>query len=421
MVRILRKLAWVFLFASSGATAADAPSRASFAIGADISLVDTSGHPAWTSGSAGKLRYDEDSDGLTISRMFADYRYRLADTLDAHVMVEVYDDDIGSELDFTQAYLEWRPLTMSANRYRLKLGGFYPRLSLENRAAGWATPYTISSSAINTWIGEEIRIFGAEFSVSRRLESFGGAHTISFHAAGFKHNDPAGGLIAWKGWSVHNRQSRFDDVLPLPPLPQIQPDGFFWRQDPFFIPFQENDGEFGWYASGEWQYGNRFLLRAMRYDNRANPRDIHRRQYGWYTEFDHIGMQATLPGDIGLISQWMKGETVMGPVIGGAHVVDNAFYSNFVLLTRAFGQHRLSARYDHFEITEKDRVPLDENAERGHSWTFAWIYEASDIANIAVEWLEIHTTRPAWAYNDLETSRTERQVQLSLQLRFGNR
>ena len=66
-------------------------------------------------------------------------------------------------------------------------------------------------------------------------------------------------------------------------------------------------------------------------------------------------------------------------------------------------------------------MPLDENAERGHSWTFSWIYEASDIANIAVEWLEIQTTRPAWAYNALETSQTERQVQLSLQLRFGNR
>jgi hypothetical protein len=421
VVRILRKLCWVLPFAFTAADAAEAPARASFVIGADISLVDTSGHPAWTSGSAGKLRYDEDSDGLTISRFFADYHYRLADTLDAVVMVEAYDDDIGAGIDFTQAYLEWRPLTLSANRYRLKLGGFYPQLSLENRGPGWTTPYTISSSAINTWIGEEIRIFGAEFSVSRRPESLGGAHTFSFHAAGFKHNDPAGGLIAWKGWSVHNRQSRFDDVLPLPPLPQIQPDGFFRRQDPFFIPFQENDGNIGWYASGEWRYRNRFLLRAMRYDNRADPRDIHRRQYGWYTEFDHIGMQATLPGDIGLISQWMKGETVMGPVIRGAHVVDNAFYSNFVLLTRAFERHRLSARYDHFEITEKDRVPLDENAERGHSWTFAWIYEASDIANIAVEWLEIQTTRPAWAYNALETSQTERQVQLSLQLRFGNR
>jgi hypothetical protein len=399
----------------------DEPARYSFVAGADMSLVETSGHPAWTNGSAGKLRYDEDSDGLTLGRLFADYRYRVADTLDAVVMVEAYDDDISTGIDFTQAYVEWRPLTLSANRYRLKAGGFYPHLSLENRGPGWASPYTISSSAINTWIGEEVRIFGAEFSVSRRPESLGGAHTFSFHAAGFRRNDPAGGLIAWKGWSVHNRQSRFGDVLPLPPLPQIQPDGFFWRQDPYFIPFQENDGDIGWYAGGEWQYRNRFLIRAMRYDNRADPRDVHNGQYGWYTEFDHVGLQATLPGDVGVISQWMLGETVMGPNINGAHVVDNEFYSNFVLLTRAFDRHRLSARYDHFEIKENDQVPLDENAERGHAWTLAWIFRASNIASIAVEWLEIHSTRPAWAYNDLATSRTERQAQLSLQLRFGNR
>ena len=421
MVGILKRLALTLPLALAIAHASDEPARYSYVAGADLSIIRTSGHPAWTSGSAGKLRYDDDSDGATISRLFADYRYRLADTLDATLMVEAYNDDIDSGVDFTQAYLEWRPLTMSANRYRLKLGGFYPRLSLENRGPGWTTPYTISSSAINTWIGEEIRVFGAEFSVSRRPQTFGGAHTFSFHAAGFRNNDPAGGLIAWKGWSVHDRQTRFDDVLPLPPLPQIQPDGYFWRQDPFFIPFQENDGDVGWYASGEWRYRNRLLVQALRYDNRADPRNVRNRQYGWYTEFDHLGLQATLPGDVGLISQWMKGATVMGPIINGAYVVDAEFYSNFVLLTRAFERHRLSVRYDHFEIIENDRVPLDENAERGHAWTLAYIYQSTDSANIAVEWLEIHSDRPAWAYNDLDTSQTERQLQLSLQLRFGHR
>lgn len=421
MVRILSVIGCALSLMATDAAASDEPARYSFVAGTDLSIVSTSGHPSWVSGSAGKLRYDDDSDGLTISRLFLDYRYRLADTVDAVVMAEAYNDDISSDVDLSQAYLEWRPLSLTANRYRLKVGGFYPRLSLENRGPGWSSPYTISASAINTWIGEEIRVFGAEFSVSRRPELLGGAHTFSFHVAGFKHNDPAGGLIAWKGWSIHDRQSRFGDSLPLPPLPQIQPDGYFWRQDPFFIPFQENDGRTGWYASGEWRYRNRFLLRAMRYDNRADPLDVHNRQYGWYTEFDHLGVQANLPGDIGMISQWMKGETVMGPVINGTYVVDAAFYSNFVLLTKAFDRHRISARYDHFEITEADQVPLDENAERGHAWTLAWIYQATDVAAFAAEWLEIQTRRPAWAYNDLDVSRKERQLQFSLQLRFGNR
>jgi hypothetical protein len=117
----------------------------------------------------------------------------------------------------------------------------------------------------------------------------------------------------------------------------------------------------------------------------------------------------------------MDGETVMGPEIRGAHVVDVGYYSNFVLLTKAIGRHRVSARYDHFEVTEDDQVPLDENAEFGHAWTVAYRFQATDIASLALEWLQIHSNRPAWAYNDLSTSNTEKQLQLALELRFGNR
>jgi hypothetical protein len=422
MARILTSLASVALVTlPATAVVADTPSRQSFIAGTDISYVSASGHPSWVDGSAGKLRYDENNDGLVISRAFADYQLRVADTLDVHVVAEVYDDGIGSSLDLTEAYLDWRPLTLSANRYRLKVGGFYPRISLENTGPAWSSPYTISSSAINTWLAEEVRIFGAEFAVSRRPQSLGGMHTFSLQAAAFWNNDPVGGMISWKGWSVHDRQSRFGDKLPLPPLPQIQPDGYFWRQDPFFIPFQENDDEAGWYIGGEWQYGKRLLVRAMRYDNKADPMSVVNRQYAWYTEFTHLGLQANLPWDIGLIVQWLEGETVMGPEIRGAHVVDVEYYSNFLLLTKSVGRHTVSARYDHFEATENDQVPLDENAESGHAWTVAYRFRANQVVAVALEWLQIYTNRAAWAYNDLATRQTEEQVQLALELRFGNR
>jgi len=421
MVRILTAAILLVLAVAAHADDTAAPSRYSYTLGIDASIISASGHPSWVSGSAGKLRYDDESDGLTISHMFADYQLRIADTLNAIVVANIYNDDIDDSIDLTQAYIEWRPLTLSRTRYRLKVGGFYPRLSLENRGPAWTSPYTISSSAINTWIGEEIRIFGAELSVSRRLEVLGGAHTVSAFASAFRNNDPTGGLIAWKGWSLHDRQSRFGDTLPLPPLPQIQPDGFFRRQDPFFIPFQENDGDTGLYAGAEWQYQSRFQLRAMVYDNRADPMAITNRQYAWGTKFNHVGLQATLPGEIGLIAQWLNGYTVMGPNINGAHVVDNEYQSYFVLLTRAFDRQRIALRYDDFEISEDDQVPLDENAEDGHAWTLAYRYEFSDILAIAAEWLQVHSERPAWAYNNLSVRKTENQLQLSVQLRIGNR
>ena len=409
------------MLVAANVSAETGSSRWEYVLGTDLSYVNTSGHPSWAEGSAGKLRYDDRTNGFTVSRAFGDYKLRIADTLDARLVGEAYSDGIGSGLDFTQAYIEWRPLTLSPNRYRLKVGAFYPRISLENTGPAWSSPYTISSSAINTWLAEEVRIFGAEFSVSRRPQILGGLHTFTLNGAAFWNNDPTGALVSWKGWSLHDRQTRFDDRLPLPPLPQIRPDGRFWRQDPFLIPFMEIDDTAGFYVNGEWQMGNRFLVRAGIYDNMADPMGLEDRQYAWYTEFSHLGLQAALPGDVGLIAQWMSGETVMGPEINGANVVDVEFASYFVLLTKALGQHRITARFDHFDVGENDQFPLDNNSEKGRAWTMSYQFDLREHVGLAAEWLKVRTTRPAWVYNDLETDKSEQQLQLSIQLRFGNR
>ncbi|MDH3265818.1 MAG: hypothetical protein OEM25_02525, partial [Gammaproteobacteria bacterium] len=397
------------------------PGRYQMDAGLDVSFVAASGHPSWLQGSAGKLRYDGDNDGLLLSRGFADYNYRLADTLSATINAELYREDFSSTLDLTEAYIEWRPVPKSSNRYRLKLGAFYPRVSLENSDHGWSSPYTLSSSAINTWVGEELRAYGAEFSVARRPEAFGGTHKFSLHTSMFYNNDTAGGLIAWKGWSLHDRQSRLGDQVPLPPIPMIQP-GMQWdKQDPFITPILEIDDTYGYSIDAEWSIGKRFLLRATHYDNRTDPFGYEAGQFAWETAFEQLAVKATLPGDIGLIAQWMDGYTVWGRRTNGIHAVDVGFESQFVLLTRLFDRHRISARYDNFEITDNDQNPLDENAEDGHAWTLSYRYEFSPNFTLAAEWLEIDSNRPAWAYFDLAEKKSEQQLQLTLRVSFSRR
>ncbi len=46
------------------------------------------------------------------------------------------------------------------------VGAFYAPISLENRTVGWDSLYSISSSAINTWLGEELRTIGLETSLT---------------------------------------------------------------------------------------------------------------------------------------------------------------------------------------------------------------------------------------------------------------
>jgi len=419
MVRILvtfAALAFVLVHVDGTANAADIADGHSATISLDVGYVDISGYPSWTEGSVGKLRHSD--SGLIMNRMFIDYSGRLTDTLNAHVVLEAYDDDLGDAIDFTQAYVEWRPVPKSATRYRLKLGAFYPKISLENVDSAWSSPYTQNFSAINTWIAEEIRTFGAELSMSRRPVSLGGAHAFTIDVATFWGNDPAGSFLAWKGWSVHDRQTRFGDKLPLPPLPQIQPGMMFDDQDPYVEPFREIDGRAGYYATAEWRYGKQFLLRAGHYDNRANPEKEAGGQYAWATKFEHLGLQATLPGEIGLIAQSMIGSSQMGPWLNGAHVVDIEFDSQFALLTRSFDRHRLSVRYDHFEVTQNDQTPEDNNPEKGHAWTLSYQFGLSKKISLAAEWLSIKTHRCANIYYGLPQTVTETQLQLLVKLRL---
>ena len=384
--------------------------------GIEAGYLASNGHPSWTEGFVGKLRYQD--DGVVLNRAFVDYRGRLTDTLHIRVALEGYDDDLGSAIDFTQAYVEWRPVPTSATRYRLKVGAFYPRISMENVDPGWSSRYTLNSSAINTWVAEELRSTGAELTISRRPASLGGAHTFSVNAAAFIGNDPAGALLAWKGWSIHDRQSRLYDDLPLPPLPVIQPGEMIEYQEPYVEPFLELDGKISYYVNAEWQMGKKLLVRVMHYDNRANPVVRERGQYGWRTKFKHIGLQTTLPGDLGFIAQWMTGSTVMGPLINDAHVVDVEYDSFFTLLTRSFDKHRVSVRYDHFDVTQNDQTPEDNNPENGHAWTLSYQYSLSEKIRIATEWLSIKTHHCGWAYYGISPTAKERQFQLTLRAFF---
>ena len=416
MVRILTGAIATTVLASA---AAGAPGdRIDLAGGLDLSLIAVSGYESWTDGSVGKLRFSD--NGFYLGRAYVDVDGRLADTLQLKLAIEAYGDGIGTAADLTEAYLEWRPVPRSPNRYRLKVGAFYPRISLENVARGWTNPYLLNSSAINTWVAEELRSFGAEFSWSRKPAGLGGRHEFGINAAAFWGNDPAGSLLAWKGWSLHDRQSRFGDKLPLPALPSIQPGGVFYqRQDPYVVPFREIDDTAGYYVNVEWRLANRLLIRAMSYNNEADPTAIQSRQYGWYTEFGHVGLQASLPGGVGLIAQWMDGTTVMGPDFGtGIHAVDVEFDAWFALLTREWGPHRLSARYDNFGITQNDSTPEDNNPESGHGWTVGYRYDVLADLSVGLEWLSVKTHRCAFAYYGLEPSVTETQAQLTLQLRF---
>lgn len=410
-------LAVSLAIASTGVSAQS--DRHEWSVHVDLaSATPSSDLDSWVEGSVGKLRYDENHDGLTVGRAFVEYDGRIKPTLTTHVVAD-YVEDGDSGIDLTEAYFDWRPVPKSENRHRVRFGAFYPRLSLENNGPGWASAYSISSSAINTWIGEEVRTIGAEWSLTRPIGTRASGSEVSFLAAAFWGNDPAGTLLAWKGWSIYDRQTRLNDVLPLPALPQIAPGMMFEHQALRAEPFIETDDKNGYYAGADWKVNRNFLLTAMHYNNHADPRSLRRGQYGWTTVFDHVGAKIELPGNFGLIAQWMDGTTVMGPIVNGAYVVDTAFESYFLLLTRRFDKHRVTLRFDDFAVVDNDEIPLDANDETGDAVTLSYRYDHSSRLSFQLEWLRIETERSSWAYFGLPTRGDERMLQAQVSLRLG--
>ena len=371
----------------------------------------------WTEGGVGKLRYGD--DGLTAFRLFGEYHGRITPTLRARVVADIVDDASGG-LDLTEAVIDWRPVPRSRNQQAVRFGAFYPAFSLENGDRGWQSPFTYSYSAINTWLGEEVRPLGAEWSLRRRLEGFRSAHEVRAFAAGFYGNDPAGTLLFWRGWSLHDRQSRLNDELLIPPRP-------FSTRPQNLSPFMETDHRPGGYAGVEWRYAQRALVQLSRYDNRADPYSFSDGQWGWGTDFNHLAVQVSLPAELGLIFQWMDGTTEWltaalpnGTRMPMSEYVQDDFESQFVMLTRRIGaKQRFAVRYDTFTMERPAAVPV-LYSDDGHAWTLSYRIEAAERFSGGIEWVRIDSSRDLWPlYYNTARHQTEDQLRLQLSYRLA--
>jgi hypothetical protein len=381
---------------------------------------------AWPEGGLGKLRYAD--NGAEAVRLFAEYHGRISPTLNARVVAD-YVDDGSRGVGLEEAYIDWRPIPHSANQQQVRFGAFYPPFSLENGAHGWESPYTYSYSAIDTWLGEEIRPLGAEWSLRRRLVSSRNRQEVRVFAAGFYGNDPAATLLFWRGWSLHDRQTRFNDRLSIPGAPIFDTTGSVIGSRPQTVaPFTETDHRPGYYAGAEWRYARRALVQLARYDNRADPWSFADGQWGWDTSFDHLAVQVALPAELGLMAQWMRGSTYWlsgtspsgGPVMPWVSLVEDVFKANYVMLTRMWrAAHRVSLRYDRFSINRDNPAPAFAGDE-GHAWTLSYRYEPNERFSGGVEWLGIQSQRDLWPYfYGVPRQAEEDQLRLQFSLRLG--
>ncbi len=288
-------------------------------------------------------------------------------------------------------------------------------MSLENPDIGWTSPYLYSNSAINSWLGEEIRTIGIEASVSRPGRHFNSPHSFTWTAAIYKANDPAGSLLSWRGFALHDRQSTLNEAIPFADNPVFD-SGPLRRQANQVLPFTEVDGRFGYHLGMHWDYYKRSEVRLYYYDNRGDPASFNRStgQYGWDTRFISAAWLFKFTPATRLVVQWLDGNTIMGP----SHGIDNDFESYFVLLSHKRGKHRFSIRYDHFAVIEIDDWAFDPNDSEGESLAAAWRYDFNANWQLGGEFSYLDSFVENRALWQERQHASQEMLQLNLQYRF---
>jgi hypothetical protein len=402
----------VRLGAACGALAAGSFAHAtSYDFSIDVRAVDSNGRTSHLDGGQGKLRYDDDDSGLHLGRLRAAINQPLGEVFALHAEASSWGDSDNSPIDLTEAYLEYKPYPVAGFRTRVRLGAFYPPMSLESRAIGWETPYSITPSAISSWIGEEIRTIGLEGQVDWLGTRMGHSLDVQFTGALFGWNDPAGTMLALNGFVFDDRQTTlFGHVGKRGADPE----------EPKREMFHEMDDRPGYYVGGQLRYLDRAVLNVLHYDNRVDPTVYVEslENYAWDTKFDAAALRVETARGWTVLLQWLDGSTVIEP--NNFHLQWD-FNSRSALLARSFGRHLLTARYDTFEIEMGPRWSNPGN-EDGHAWTAAYSFEPGNSWRFMLEWLRVRSDVKARPINLGEPAlATETKVELSVRYAISGR
>ena len=318
-------------------------------------------------------------------------------------------------IDVQEAWVGWQPVPQSPWRFRAKAGAFFPVSSLEvgYDSVGWNAIRTLSSSAINSWIAEEIRIVGTELTMQWRGAMVDSPHTFTARLGVFGGNDPAGTELAWRGWNVGGRVTGLFQPLRLPDLPVYRADGAIPLQTRTVHVLREIDDRPGAYASLGYARNEWLDVAAMHYDNRGDPLQVSNGQYSWHTRFDHLSLQLRFPRDWQLLSQIMKGSTLMGP--NAVHV---DFSSWYLLASRSLGPGQVTVRHDRFRTADLDDLPTDANGERGNAWALAYSAPLRHRFTLVAEVLRVDSHRAARSLIGAAPRRVENSLSVELRRDF---
>ncbi|HEY4939919.1 MAG TPA: hypothetical protein VII56_00705 [Rhizomicrobium sp.] len=398
----MMRMSWLALAGILLLPAADAKAM-DFSVDAyvDARLVLPPGEKSWLDGGLGKFRFgaDQPTPNLRLVEAVAQGTLSITDELHA-VGVLRLEPKQPSGIDVLETYLTWRPAASGDWRWSVKAGAFFPPVSVENDDLGWTSPYTLTPSAINSWVGEELRTIGGEGTLVRHTD-WG---TLSAIGALFCCNEPAGTVMADRGWALDDRPTGLFERLRLPDATVR----LFGGTPPGRTGLFENiDGQVGWYAGLRADVSGLGQVTVLRYDNNADPNAYTSRDSSWLTRFWSVALKTRLAG-VTLLAQGFAGDTAIGDGTGDLYTTD--FDSAFLLASYDIDDWRVSGRIEAFNTRNADGPIFNED---GHALTAALSWSAREWLRLSAEVLNIDSRRSERVLEGAPVQRNDTQFQLS--------
>lgn len=382
----------------------------------DARLVSVSDEStSYIEGGYGKYNNSADTQ-LTLSQLGLQYTAKWENNINVHVVANAYLDGINNGIGLTEAFISYKSLPNQTGwRIKSKAGIFYPNISLENIATAWSTPYTLTSSSLNNWVGEELRHTGIQLSVDKLGKFTKSSHNFSFDFALFQNNDTTGAMLSWHGWTIGNRQTLLHEKLVVQPFAARE--STLSAQAANSDPFIELDNRWGAHLTSSWKYRNYLIVSAGIYDNNADASIVKSGQYTWDTKFEHLGIKYNFNKQIQFLAQYMTGSTFMQSPYGDK-VVENDFNNGFIMFRYLQNKNQYALRFEEFAVKDFDATVGDNNNEYGKSITLSYRYKLNKRSFIHSEYNWVNSSKPARWYIKQDIDLIENQLQLAFRHYF---
>ena len=366
--------------------------RDTFAVLLDGRFVVSNGEPSWIDGGFGKTRFGGTDDG--------GYKVRAAPVEATAAWMPRFSNSLSANIsggwqrgqqhhaDLMEAFLNWLPPQHGAIGISARAGLMWPEISLEHATGGtWSTVYTITPSAINSWVGEEVKPIAAEVTLHAAV----GQSQIAATGAIFAFNDTSGTLLSFRGWALHDIKATAFGHFPLPPLN----DFMTFAQQNETRSLIELDHRPGFYGRLEWRPPAPVGVSVIYYDNRGDPKVFNKNlQWGWRTRFWNVGVNADLGPNTRLLAQGMTGSTIMGFDNNGVPWVHPQFRSAYALINQTVDDKTsITARIEAFGTRERGSEMSPDESEHGWSWTADIKHSLTNNLTLMLEALNVRSRR----------------------------